>query len=105
MVRLRYDEGTIRVDGEGAEALDSLSFVRRDDRSESRRAPAFRYPFLRQVARRNGYRKAGARRLSERSSRRTNDSESSASAPSPSIRTVPSSYRSLTTLPLDVPAA
>ena len=54
MVRLRYDEGTIRVDGEGAEALDSLSFVRRDDRSESRRAPAFRYPFLRATCRDRG---------------------------------------------------
>ena len=54
MVRLRYDEGTIRVDGEGAGALDSLSFVRRDDRSESRRAPAFRYPFLRATCRDRG---------------------------------------------------
>ena len=54
MVRLRYDEGTIRVGGEGAEALDSLSFVRRDDRSKGRRAPAFRYPFLRATCRDRG---------------------------------------------------
>ena len=54
MVRLRYDEGTVRIDGEGADALDSLSFVRRDDRSESRRAPAFRYPFLRATCRNRG---------------------------------------------------
>ena len=46
MVTLRYDEGTIRVDGEGASALDGLSFVEADARSESRRAPAYRYPFL-----------------------------------------------------------
>jgi hypothetical protein len=47
VVRLRYDDGTIRVDGEDADALDGLSFVERDGRSESRRAPAFRYPFVR----------------------------------------------------------
>ncbi|MEF8808048.1 DEAD/DEAH box helicase family protein [Natronomonas sp.] len=47
MVRLRYDDGTIRVDGEGADALDGLSFVAADNRSESRRTPAFRYPFVR----------------------------------------------------------
>ncbi|MFT4905228.1 MAG: superfamily II DNA or RNA helicase [Natronomonas sp.] len=46
MVTLRYDEGTIRIDGDAADALGGLSFVREDARSESRRAPAFRYPFL-----------------------------------------------------------
>ncbi|MUV87383.1 DEAD/DEAH box helicase [Natronomonas sp. CBA1123] len=46
MVTLRYDEGTIRVDGADGEALDGLSFVEVDERSKSRRAPAFRYPFL-----------------------------------------------------------
>ena len=56
MVRLRYDEGTIRVDGEGAGDLESLSFVRRDDRSESRRAPAYRYAFLRETCRDRGLR-------------------------------------------------
>jgi len=49
VVRLRYDEGTIRVDGADADALGTLSFVRRDDRSESRRAPAHRYAFLRET--------------------------------------------------------
>nr|WP_156709502.1 DEAD/DEAH box helicase family protein [Natronomonas sp. CBA1123] len=43
---MRYDEGTIRVDGADGEALDGLSFVEVDERSKSRRAPAFRYPFL-----------------------------------------------------------
>jgi superfamily II DNA or RNA helicase len=54
VVRLRYDEGTIRVDGERAAELESLSFVRRDDRSESYRAPAFRYAFLRETVRDRG---------------------------------------------------
>jgi superfamily II DNA or RNA helicase len=47
VVTLRYDDGTIRIDGDGAAALDGLSFVETDARSESRRAPAHRYPFLR----------------------------------------------------------
>ena len=51
MVRLRYEDGTIRVDGDGAEALEALSFVRRDDRSESYRAPAVRYAVLRETCR------------------------------------------------------
>ena len=51
MVRLRYENGTIRVDGDGAEALEALSFVRRDDRSESYRAPAVRYAVLRETCR------------------------------------------------------
>ena len=46
MVTLRYDEGTIRIDGSDGETLSGLSFVEVDDRSKSRRAPAFRYPFL-----------------------------------------------------------
>lgn len=46
MVTLRYDEGTIRVDGSDGEALDGLSFVEVDKRSKSHRAPAFRFPFL-----------------------------------------------------------
>ncbi|QLD88478.1 DEAD/DEAH box helicase [Natronomonas salina] len=46
MVTLRFDEGTVRIDGDGASALDGLSFVEVDARSESRRAPAYRYPFL-----------------------------------------------------------
>jgi superfamily II DNA or RNA helicase len=49
VVRLRYEEGTIRVDGAEAAALDGLSFVRQDDRSESRRAPAVRYAVLRET--------------------------------------------------------
>ena len=51
MVRLRYENGTVRVDGDGAEALEALSFVRRDDRSESYRAPAVRYAVLRETCR------------------------------------------------------
>ena len=51
MVRLRYENGTIRVDGDGAETLEALSFVRRDDRSESYRAPAVRYAVLRETCR------------------------------------------------------
>jgi superfamily II DNA or RNA helicase len=47
VVTLRYDDGTIRIDGDGAAALDGLSFVETDARSESRRAPAHRYQFLR----------------------------------------------------------
>jgi superfamily II DNA or RNA helicase len=47
VVTLRYDDGTIRIDGDGAATLDGLSFVETDARSESRRAPAHRYPFLR----------------------------------------------------------
>ena len=43
MVTLRYDEGTIRIDGDGASSLDDLVYVRSDPRSQSRRAPAFQY--------------------------------------------------------------
>ena len=46
MVTLRYDEGTIRIDGEGAAELDGLSFVERDPRSKTDRAPAYRYAYL-----------------------------------------------------------
>ncbi|CAI48197.1 DNA repair helicase Rad25 [Natronomonas pharaonis DSM 2160] len=54
MVTLRYDEGTVRIDGDGTERLASLSFVEADPRSESHRAPAFRYPFLRRTCRDRG---------------------------------------------------
>ena len=54
MVTLRYDEGTVRIDGDGTEPLASLSFVEADPRSESHRAPAFRYPFLRRTCRDRG---------------------------------------------------
>ena len=46
MVTLRYDEGTIRIDGEAAAELEGLSFVERDPRSKSYRAPAHRYAYL-----------------------------------------------------------
>jgi superfamily II DNA or RNA helicase len=49
VVRLRYDEGTILIDGTDVSALDGLSFVARDDRSESHRSPAFRYAVLRET--------------------------------------------------------
>jgi len=49
VVRLRYDEGTIRIDGAEAAALEGLSFVSYDERSESYRAPAFRYAVLRET--------------------------------------------------------
>ena len=55
MVTLRYDEGTIRVDGSDGEALDGLSFVEVDERSKSRRAPAFRYPFLLSTCHNRGF--------------------------------------------------
>ena len=51
MVTLRFDGGTVRIDGDEASALDGLSFVEVDARSESRRAPAYRYPFLRSTCR------------------------------------------------------
>ncbi len=54
MVRLRYDEGTLRIDDADAAALDGLSFVEHDDRSESLRAPAFRYAVLRATCRDRG---------------------------------------------------
>lgn len=54
VVTLRYDEGTVRIDGDGTERLASLSFVEADPRSESHRAPAFRYPFLRRTCRDRG---------------------------------------------------
>ena len=46
MVTLRYDEGTVRIEGESASALESLSFVESDPRSKTHRAPAYRYPHL-----------------------------------------------------------
>jgi superfamily II DNA or RNA helicase len=46
VVTLRYDEGTIRIEGETAAELDGLSFVERDPRSKTYRAPAYRYPYL-----------------------------------------------------------
>ncbi len=46
MVTLRYDEGTIRIEGEAAVELEGLSFVEQDDRSKTYRAPAYRYPIL-----------------------------------------------------------
>jgi superfamily II DNA or RNA helicase len=55
VVTLRYDEGTIRVDGSDGEALDGLSFVEVDERSTSRRAPAFRYPFLLSTCHNRGF--------------------------------------------------
>jgi len=55
VVTLRYDEGTIRVDGSDGEALDGLSFVEVDERSKSRRAPAFRYPFLLSTCHNRGF--------------------------------------------------
>jgi superfamily II DNA or RNA helicase len=47
VVTLRYDEGTIRIEGEVA-SLEGLSFVEVDSRSKTHRAPAYRYPFVRQ---------------------------------------------------------
>ncbi len=46
MVTLRYDDGTVRIEGESAGALESLSFVEADPRSKTYRAPAYRYPYL-----------------------------------------------------------
>ncbi len=46
MVTLRYDEGTVRIEGESASALEGLSFVESDPRSKTYRAPAYRYPYL-----------------------------------------------------------
>jgi superfamily II DNA or RNA helicase len=54
VVTFRYDEGTIRIEGEAADALNGLSFVERDARSKSRRAPAYRYPFLLSTSRDRG---------------------------------------------------
>jgi superfamily II DNA or RNA helicase len=48
VVTLRYDEGTIRIDGD-ASSFDGLSFVEADSRSKSSRAPAHRYPLLRRL--------------------------------------------------------
>jgi superfamily II DNA or RNA helicase len=44
-VTLRYDDGTIRIEG----AVPKLSFVEADDRSDTARAPAYRYAALRQI--------------------------------------------------------
>jgi superfamily II DNA or RNA helicase len=46
VVTLRYDEGTIRIEGEAAPELGGLSFVERDPRSETYRSPAHRYASL-----------------------------------------------------------
>ncbi|WP_459190968.1 DEAD/DEAH box helicase [Halosimplex sp. J119] len=43
-VRLAYEEGTIRITG--SDALEDLSYVERDARSKTRRAPAHRYADL-----------------------------------------------------------
>ena len=45
MVTLRYDEGTIRIEDAPGDVA-RLSFVETDPRSETHRAPAYRYPFL-----------------------------------------------------------
>ncbi|WP_254537344.1 DEAD/DEAH box helicase family protein [Halomarina litorea] len=51
MLSLRFEDGTIRIGGDGDEgaagALDGLAFVERDARSLTWRAPAHRYPDLR----------------------------------------------------------
>ncbi|WP_299236235.1 DEAD/DEAH box helicase family protein [Natronomonas sp.] len=46
MVTLRYEEGTIRIDGEAAAELGGLPFVESDARSGTYRAPAVRYADL-----------------------------------------------------------
>jgi superfamily II DNA or RNA helicase len=46
VVTLRYDEGTIRIEGEAAAELEGLSFVEADPRSKTYRAPAHRYSSL-----------------------------------------------------------
>jgi superfamily II DNA or RNA helicase len=48
VVTLRYDEGTIRIDGD-ATALEGLPYVEPDSRSKTYRAPAHRYPSLRRI--------------------------------------------------------
>ncbi|GGL62046.1 DEAD/DEAH box helicase [Halocalculus aciditolerans] len=45
-VALAYEDGTIRIDGRH-DSLDGLPFVERDDRTDTYRAPAYRYPDLR----------------------------------------------------------
>ena len=44
-VTLRYDDGTIQIEG----AVPKLPFVEADDRSDTARAPAYRYAALRQI--------------------------------------------------------
>jgi superfamily II DNA or RNA helicase len=44
-VTLRYDDGTIQIGG----AVPKLPFVEADDRSDTARAPAYRYAALRQI--------------------------------------------------------
>jgi superfamily II DNA or RNA helicase len=44
-VTLRYDDGTIRIEG----AVPDLPFVQVDERSDTARAPAYRYAALRQI--------------------------------------------------------
>ncbi|MFB6189222.1 MAG: DEAD/DEAH box helicase [Halapricum sp.] len=48
--RLTFDEGTIRIDG----SVPDLDFVERDPRSQTGRAPAFRYQDLKQTLDREG---------------------------------------------------
>jgi len=45
VVTLRYDEGTIRIEG-GGEALEGIGLVEADPRSKTHRAPAYRYTEL-----------------------------------------------------------
>ncbi|CCQ32661.1 DNA repair protein [Halorhabdus tiamatea SARL4B] len=46
-VTLRYEDGTIRIDGLDAETAESLSNAERDERSKTWRAPGFRYSAVR----------------------------------------------------------
>ncbi|MDR9429436.1 MAG: DEAD/DEAH box helicase family protein [Natronomonas sp.] len=48
MVTLRYDEGTIRIEDAPTDVA-RLSFVESDPRSKTRRAAAYRYPFVRRI--------------------------------------------------------
>jgi superfamily II DNA or RNA helicase len=49
VVTLRYDGGTIRIEGEAAAALEGLSFIEADPRSKTYRTPAYRYPYLLEI--------------------------------------------------------
>ncbi|CCQ37708.1 DNA repair helicase Rad25 [Natronomonas moolapensis 8.8.11] len=55
MLTLRYDEGTIRIE-DAPDDVARLSFVEADPRSETHRAPAYRYPFLRRTCADRGLR-------------------------------------------------
>jgi len=48
-VRLRYEEGTIRIETDSSESLPDLSAAERDPRSETVRAPAFAYAHIRKT--------------------------------------------------------